>query len=324
MVKLSHVAVVLCVTPVLVVSLFSRDDGTIPGERNVLIDSCRQTPTCASCHSGGIGENNIAVRVSATALSLDRGAAIQVITRVTGGVAHPQDYGGFVTENTAGVFTVGPNTRINRNAKYITHSLEWRTNNRTWTYGYIAPNTPGPVSLYSLGFAADGSGRGGDDWAFHGFDGTATRATPLYMFVNTAGVDSFGAACVGSYGNYPVLGADQSPSVGNTNFALELIGAAPNAPVTVLVGARHPVPIDLSFIGVTGCSLLVGAFADLPGLTGSGNAQRGEGTASLAMPIPNDPGLQGVSLDVQAALIDAASGRPIPVTLTNGLGITIQ
>lgn len=285
----------------------------------------RSAPACGQCHrpSPGAAAGSPAVRVTVTpsARVLTVGQAITVAVAVSGGAASPR--GGFACDADAGTFSAGANTTLAAAATAITHA---NSSVRSWSFGYTAPAVPGPVELFAVANAVNGNGSNdaGDMWAFAGFDDTATVATPVRLFVNAAGVTPFGTSCVGGFGNVPVFGSRQVPVLGNAGFALELRGAAPAAAVGVVLGAALPAPIDLAFLGVTGCQLLVDPSLVLTGATGAGNAQRGDGSATLPLPIPAQPILRNRTLRAQAFFTDPGSGRPTPLTFTNGLAVTLQ
>ena len=282
-------------------------------------------PSCGSCHASQPGGSGIAVHVAPSARSLTLGQAITVNTNVTGGAVSSKNWGGMTTYVTAGVFTAGSNTKTGTTGVDLTHST--KVNNRNWTYGYKAPTTPGLVQMYVVAMTADGDGsdNSGDLWAFHNYDAAATTSTPLRLYANAVGVTPIGNACVGSYGQVPVLGAKETPSVGNANFAIEVYGAAPNSPTLLMLGANpNWLPLELTFMGVPGCYLLVDPLATLAGMTGAGDAKRAEGVWNLPLAIPSEPSLAGGVLQVQVAIVDANNGRRTPLTLTNALGIQIQ
>ena len=109
------------------------------------------------------------------------------------------------------------------------------------------------------------------------------------------------------------------------HFALEVFGAAPVSPLVVLIGANPNFqPFDLGVIGITGCTLYVDVAVDLAAMTSAGDAPRGEGTATIGAPIPNDPGIRGFAIEAQVGIVDVNSGRGTPITMTNALSITIQ
>lgn len=300
--------------------LCSKDNGIFP-----TISYTRSAPSCgtALCHTGTLGGNSLKVATIPTARSLATGQAISITTNCTGGAVDPLNHGGLAVDVTRGTLRAGTGTSVNFTGRELSHT---NRNSRTWTYGFTAPTTPGAVDLYVAVNAANGDGQEfNDTWAFHGYDGTSTVSTPVRLFVNATGVTALGASCVGSFGQFPVLGADQVPSVGNANFKLELRGAAPAAPVALVLGANPAwTPLDLTPISIPGCTLYVDPLLTVSAQTTAGNAQRAEGTLSMSLPIPADPALQGRAFEVQFAIVDASNGRFAPVTMTNGLSIKIQ
>ncbi len=304
---------------VFAVSVASYSLGTLPGV-NVLLTMARTAPSCGQCHGRTPGGNNLHVNVTPSLRSLDLGQAIKLSAGATGGA--PSTDAGFVMEATSGQFTAGANSRISAAGNFITHSTG--ASNRRWNYSYRAGQTPGVVELYTVVNTTNGNGGvTGDDWGFHHADATQGLSTPVRLFVNAKGNQSFGSGCVGSFGNHPVLGASESPAIGNGNYGLEVVGAAPSSSVVVLFGSKLATPINLGLIGVTGCDLLISSFSSLSGSTSAGSAARGDGSVTLPFPIPSTPSLVGVRLDTQAAIVDLGNGRAIPVTMTNGLSLTL-
>lgn len=329
---------IACRTPILwagasaallaVASLSTRGGGVESGVNSVPANAASQTPSCTSCHSGSApfaGRTNgptTLLTVSRRALAL--GETVAVTTSVTGGVAGTA--GGFVSEATAGSFTPGANTRIISSNRSITHS---NGSARTWNYSYTAPTAAGPLLLTVCGMSSNGSGSSGDRFSFHGFDNNATTATPVRLFVLPAGVANKGAACADGFGNQSVLGANSAPAVGNTGFACELIGAAPNALAFLLTGFNPPGFTSLNLgalFGLTGCSGYVASpLSTIGGFTSAGSAMMAEGTASFPLAIPNIATLSGVVINVQGAYFDNSIGaaRALPISFSNGLTITI-
>ena len=100
--------------------------------------------------------------------------------------------------------------------------------------------------------------------------------------------------------------------------------AAPSSVAALLLGVTAFVPgVDLGLVGVPGCSLFVDPLVTVFASTSAGNAQRGEGSLSFGLPLPNDPNLRGATLHFQGLIVDTANGRPTPVTMTNGVSATI-
>jgi hypothetical protein len=328
--RLSITAAAFAITTTVVVPvLWPSSTGSFPGTvttSGVIVGNvARQIPGCGQCHLGLPGGMNIRMSLVPTQRSLDKSQAISVTSTVTGGQVQVLNAGGFINEATAGAFSAGATSQVDASGLFVTH-VAATGHNRSWTYGYMAPSTAGLVELFGAANTVDldGSPTGvpGDIWTFHGFDATAIQGTPVRLYVNETGVRNDGASCVGGFGNFPVLGSSSSPTAGNANFTMQVVGAAPSAPATLLVGLPQP-PLPLSVIGVNGCFLYVNSLASLSAATSAGNAQRGEGVANFLLPIPPTVP-RGLMLAAQAVIVDAASGRSIPVTLTNAIRITIQ
>ncbi|MCA8973722.1 MAG: hypothetical protein KDC98_03325 [Planctomycetes bacterium] len=312
-------------------NLSSRASGVESGNNSIPANASSQMPSCQQCHSGSgpsVGRTNgPTTHLTASLLVLQPGQTTSVTTAVTGGVSGTD--GGFICEASAGTFTAGSTSRIITNPASITHAND---RNRTWTYTYTAPNSTGLVTLTSAGLSANGSGSSGDEFSFSGYDPNATTATPMRMFVLPTGVVNHGMSCPDGFGNYSVLGANSSPTLGNAGFAVELHGATPGT-FAFLIGGFNPpgfTSIDLgAMFGLVGChGYVASSFLSLSGLTSAGSAQRGEGSLSFAIPVANSPILSGVLLDMQAAYIDPTAdsmlGRTMPFSFSNGLGITFQ
>jgi hypothetical protein len=315
----------------LVPSLWSRGSGILPDDFELNPPGVlnRQIPACGQCHRPFPGGLSLDIDVVLSARSLTPGQAIQVTTTSTGGQSQPGLWGGFSSDVDAGTFSAGPNSRVGYNGRGVTHQAAFQSNNRVWTYGYTAPAQPGPIDMFATVNTVNQDGRndGSDFWGFHGYDAIELVPTPIRLYVNATGVVPVGDSCVGSYENFPVLGAQQVPSVGNSAFAVEVRGAAVQSPIVALLGPPSP-PVDLGFLGASGCVLQVLPTFQLIGGTSAGVAIRSEGQAVLPMGIPNDNGLRGSSLSVQVAIVDVAAVaqgvRTLAVTLTNALAITVQ
>lgn len=306
--------------------LFSYGAGALPGftgtAGTVPTNVTRALPGCGQCHRPNPGGNLLDVDVLPSARSLTPGQSITVTTTATGGRPHTLNWGGFASDVTAGTFSAGANSRVGNGGQAVTHQFAFQSNNRSWTYGYTAPTAPGPVEMYANVNTVDGDGQAGpgDLWAFHGGDGLETTPTPMRLFVNAPRVQPVGDSCVGAFGNFPVLGARTSPDAGNAAFALECIGAAPNTAFVLLLGTASP-PLDLTVIGVTGCTLHVNVAVTLGATTSTGVAKFADATATVPLPIPAGT---NALLRVQGAFIDLGSGRPLPLTVTNALDLTIR
>ena len=294
--------------------------GSIGSLGVVANDVARNAPSCGACHMVDPNAGAATVAVTPAQRSLDASQSISVTTSVTGGATGT--FGGLVSEATAGAFSAGSSTKISATGQFITHTFAFF--GRSWSYNYTAPATPGLVELYTAVNTGNGDGQpSGDRWAFHG-DPSVQTSVPTRLFVNAPGVTHRGDGCAGVNGNVPVLGSTQSPTIGNAAFGFELHGAAPSTSATLLLGMNPAFQQDLTAIGVTGCSLFVQPLIDVAAMTSAGNAMRGDGSASWTLGIANNPFFVGFSFEVQAIVLDPASARPVPVTLSNALTFTIR
>ena len=125
---------------------------------------------------------------------------------------------------------------------------------------------------------------------------------------------------MGSFGNYPVLGSKEAAAVGNASFGYEVHGAPVAAAGVMFVGVDPAFQVPLDGIGITGCTLFVNPIVNLPLATSAaGTSMRGDGTATIPFPIPNNQAFSGAAFTMQAVLIDPQNGRRIALTLTNGI-----
>ena len=303
--------------------------GVQSGVSGVPANASRAVPACGACHSSSAPT---ATRTSPPVASLIVGARIlaagqqtSVTTSVTNGVAGTT--GGFLCETTRGVFVAGSGTHINGTGGSITHSNK---NQRTWSYTFTAPATPGPVELTSAAMTANNSGSGGDKFSFNGFDPNSTVGTPVRIYVLPTGMTNLGNGCLDGYGNVPVLGATSAPTVGNAAFAFDVLGGATSSVALLLLGINPPgfTGIDLGpVLGITGCTGFVLSPVAIPAApTSAGSAMRADGAAQFPFPIPNSTIYTGFAMDAQAAYFDAsvAATRAIALTFTNGVHVVVQ
>ncbi len=141
-------------------------------------------------------------------------------------------------------------------------------------------------------------------------DWKETQPIPAY----TVG---FGQGCSGLS-----LGASGSATIGSTDFAAEITGAVPNQVVTLRVStsieefAGLPLPLDLDYLGASGCQLLVGDATEVAGVTGA------SGEASLPVPLPTQPALAGSELFLQALATEPSFGQ-LGVSFSGALAVTV-
>lgn len=283
--------------------------------------SCGGNAANTGCHRISPFLTTVTVTVGRRALNLNGTTAINV-KAINSGVAGNR--GGFCADVTAGVLVPGTNTFISSNGNAITHFNTFTTG-RFWDFNFRGTKT-GLAELFVVGNTVNGNGRadGGDQWAFHSAKLLASKATPVRLFVNAAGVKSTGSGCADGYGNFSVFGAATSPTIGNANFKLEAHGLPTSARFMLMLSLGGGVtPIDMAFMGAPGCFLRTALQLDVGGLTTPGDALRGEGKVILPLPIPNDTSLRGLVLSLQIGALDGNSKRNFPMVVTNGIELTI-
>ena len=111
--------------------------------------------------------------------------------------------------------------------------------------------------------------------------------------------------------------AGEIPHVGNANFKIEVRWAPPGAPA-VLAGSLAPADVSIAGINLYGDFLTPGLFT-----TWGFVINPIFGTATLPIPIPNDPMLVGLISYWQWFVMDSASPLPLGVSYTHGLGVII-
>jgi ELWxxDGT repeat protein len=162
-----------------------------------------------------------------------------------------------------------------------------------------------PRQLLALGssiwFVADDGEHGNEPWALR----LGALGVPLAV--------SYGVACPGSGGLSPALGARGVPRIGNGAFALGVERARGLSPAVMLLGSsRSYVPIG------AGCEVLVGG--DAFGLPFGTDAS---GRGSFALPIPQEPALQGAELFAQAAIVDPGGAYRGLISLSDALLVLV-
>jgi hypothetical protein len=137
-----------------------------------------------------------------------------------------------------------------------------------------------------------------------------------YRSTNPASYAPFGSGCRGSAGT-PALAAvpDTLPWIGD-RFAVKLTGLTPGSSALVWLGRSRtnwgptPLPHDLAFAGMPGCSLQVSGESFFA-------VFNWDGSAVLAFGVPNDVTLVGASFFNQAFAVDR-SANALGATVSNG------
>jgi len=190
-----------------------------------------------------------------------------------------------------------------------------------WTLTEV-PQAPGYVALHTEfrgpnlaleGFAG-ATGNRPVLASFGPYSGQVWLLTPL-ISVDPASATPFGSACRGR-GGVPQLQATNgtAPWIGE-NMTGEVTNVLSGTFSELILGAQLPTPIDLGFLNSPGCLLRVS-------LTVQVLNQVGGGRATFTLPIPANVGLVGLTLPIQASVIDPARGPGDPfIAMTNGLDL---
>lgn len=149
--------------------------------------------------------------------------------------------------------------------------------------------------------------------------GSVIGETWSYSPLNPADFETFGAGCAGSAG-VPELSSDELPWTGGA-FSGQVANLPANAPAVLYLGVSRTdyagiaLPLDLTFIGASGCTL----FASLD--LGLGLAAA-NGAAPWTLAIPGDAALHGQTFFVQGIVLDPAA-NPFGVTFSNSAAATV-
>lgn len=130
----------------------------------------------------------------------------------------------------------------------------------------------------------------------------------------TALAQIYGAGCAGTGGQVPVIGAQNLPTPGASDFVVTLS----NARATTLAVALFGLDTANAPLGVSGCSLLIaGPVLTVVRFTGV------TGAASLPLGIPIDPNLLGFDAYFQWAVFDPNGAFAATLAISNALRIQI-
>ncbi|MGH7151224.1 MAG: hypothetical protein ACREIU_11015, partial [Planctomycetota bacterium] len=159
-----------------------------------------------------------------------------------------------------------------------------------------------------------------------GSPGTVGLTNKVRMFSGAPeGVSVFGVACPVSGGILPRIGATGAAHLGQT-IKINLSQVPPGKPTLLLLGFTNqawwgiPLPLDLAFVGLPGCALLVSP--DVPlGFTTSAFGP-GNGRVVAPLSIPSQAALAGATFYAQWYVVDPGPA-PIPGAMTRGLAVTL-
>jgi hypothetical protein len=190
----------------------------------------------------------------------------------------------------------------------------WSWNGSDWTpHGDVQPGVP---ALPALAMAPSGR----HVILFGGADAGGTTGNRTWQFGDLAIARAFGAGC-----GAPslTLGASDAsvPAPGQT-FRSECAPVPSGGSAVQFLGASNtamgslPLPIDLTFLGMTGCWLYHDMIAAAGPATMVGNA------AVHSLPVPNQVFLIGARL-FQQEFVLAPGSNPLGILSSNGLQLTI-
>ncbi|MBK8975654.1 MAG: hypothetical protein IPM29_06985 [Planctomycetes bacterium] len=147
------------------------------------------------------------------------------------------------------------------------------------------------------------------------FGGSGSGGTWTYGTSQPASLATFGTACTGSRGA-PGLSVDSLPWLGGTLRAI-VSALPPGARTDLLIGVPNAtwqsgsLPLALDGLGAPGCALRVRPDDALASFAVGG-------TASFSAPIPLQPALAGLSIYLQAVVLDPTANA-LGVTTTGGI-----
>lgn len=284
--------------------LMGEGKGVIPGPGNKFpADPAKKGPSCGQCHGSFPNSRGV------LSFQLSGPPSIQVGKKVRAGLTISSlvkgSNGGFNMQTDKGTWTPVGNTRANSAGNMLTHS---NSQSRSWAFDFTSKVT-GLVQWWIVGNTVDGNGRtGGDSWTWYAPNpALGLPGFPYRLFVNDSQVFPYGQACAGEKGILPLLGAAKNATVGKT-FQLEAYNLPPSSVALFMIGLSDtkwgaiPLPFDLGLIGMKGCKLYASPdFFFAAATLGTGTAN---GSASLGLPLPNNPNFKGAKLYFQTLALD--------------------
>jgi len=144
------------------------------------------------------------------------------------------------------------------------------------------------------------------------------------VYCGSLNVDYFGQACAGTGGFVPAIGTSGEPVVNSNNFTIEVSDTVGPTAAVFMIDLSNTTWAggSLPFAMGNGCDLLTGGSVALFHVITTSGA--GNGMASQIVPLPNNPGLQGLVLYSQWGVFDASAGNIYGAAMSAGLSIIIQ
>ncbi len=182
----------------------------------------------------------------------------------------------------------------------------WERTGTTWRQ--VLPSVaPSARSGHAMAYDA----RRGRVVLFGGPQAYSSGETWIYGVI-PATAAAVGTGCAAA-SKAPVLAPFGAPSIGQSSFALDVLFARPSAPAALplsLGGANVPLP--------GGCAIYIDPSLIIGALLTQSNAS---GFASVHLPVPRNQALMGLTVHVQAGVLDPPAPRG--VALTNGLALRV-
>jgi hypothetical protein len=141
-----------------------------------------------------------------------------------------------------------------------------------------------------------------------------------------AGVTTYGSACAAANGRVPRIAVTGVPAIGTT-VAVTLSEVGAGLPAIFFLGVSNtnwlgiPLPFPLTSVGMPGCFLATSVEILLP--TATAPVGSIGGSAAVALPIPNNASLVGLSLYAQWLVLNPLGSSSLGAT-TKGLELTFQ
>jgi len=212
-----------------------------------------------------------------------------------------------------GARSVGSDPRVLVRGYDAANGLElWLSDGTAAGSFALADIDPGPSHSLPSGFF-----RAGDRVYFIASDGLVGRELHAIPFQTTGGYVSepFGTACPMTTGQTPWMGSSGQPVIGSGTYTVDYAGAPAGSTALLFYSPKQGV----GTLG-GGCALYFGTPWFLyPGFA----VTDGSGHGSLAVPIPGDPGLAGITLFFQYLISDPGGVVFGALAPTNGLEVVL-
>ncbi|MFY9343516.1 MAG: hypothetical protein WAT39_13550 [Planctomycetota bacterium] len=196
-----------------------------------------------------------------------------------------------------------------------TYWLVWRESG-----GNRLPYEPGGTLAVAATFS-------GGTWVLQAA-GQAIKWRGYCSLLDDLGVAPVGSGCLSSANRIPAEFTNNAPTIGNADFQLEGTGFPPGSIGLAALGV-NPAWISIPIPGTPpGCLLHTDPLVTVTVFVGTGNEQAlhsvgASGHVFLDSPVPANPGLVGVQIISQFAVLDLPQPVPLPFVLSNGLRVTL-